>query len=225
MRKQIFLIVTKRLSPSLIILCLIFIALKIYRSNQPKDINYANLEKLLSIQDWEGADYETSMLMQNITNRSRPPLYEVERFLNLNQFHRPIIVSEIPCEDLLKIDKLWTQYSENRLGFTAQRAMLKPLDSNFTGNTDINTEKFSEKFREKLKWEDYYYLYPGDEEHNKKHYQKTKNTPLTKIPYGYLPYKLYSDTYSLKVIQGQGYVDMTHVIASTVKKVVDCSKK
>ena len=56
-------------------------------------------------------------------------------------------------------------------------------------------------------------------------YQKIKNIPLSKIPDGYFPDKLYTDTYSLKVLQGQGYVDMTLVITSTVKKVEDCSEK
>lgn len=200
--------------------------MKIYISNQPKDINYANLERLLSIQDWEGADYETSILMQKITNQSRSPLYRVNNLLTLNQFHQPIIVSKISCKDLLKIDKLWTQYSKNRLVFTPQRAILKPLEPEFK---TIEVIKLNQKFRATLKWERYYSAHGEDKErrqrYNKRHYQKVINIPLTEISYGYLPYKLYSDTYYLKIANSWGYYNMPLVITSTVRKVEHCSEK
>lgn len=220
------LIKSKRFYQLLVIFCLMLIGLKIYRSNQPKDIDYANLEKLLSIQDWESADYETSKIMQEITDQSRPLSDKIHNSLTLNQFHRPIIVNEIPCEDLLTIDKLWTEYSENRLGFTAQRAMLKPLDSKLKTLNDV---KLNKKFREILKWETYYSAHGADkersQENNQTHYQKVKNIPVTAISYGYLPYKLYSNTYSLKVANSWAYYDMPSRVISTAKKVEECSKK
>ena len=221
------LITTKSFYQLLIIFCLIFMVLKINKSNQTKDVNYANLERLLSIQDWEGADYETSILMQEITNQHRHILYPIEKFLGLNQFHQPIIVSNIPCKDLLKIDNLWTQYSKNRLGFTVQRNILKPLASELEVETvEDKDAKVHRRIREILKWKGFYLAdRPGeeDEERNKKHYQKVKNIPISRIPYGYLPYKLYSDTMFLKLVTSWGYIDLPYTIMSTVEKVEDCS--
>ncbi|MGK7941663.1 MAG: GUN4 domain-containing protein [Crocosphaera sp.] len=206
--------------------------LKTHRYNLQKDLHYSNLEKLLSRQDWEKADYETSLLMQKITDQHRNILYNVVRFILIDQFHQRIIINDISCEDLLKIDNLWTRYSKNRLGFTVQRTILKPLDSELKIETEEDMDsRFTRRTMEILKWKEYYpypnYLSELEKQHDQKiqeeHYQKIKNIPISKIPYGYLPYKLYTDTMFTKIINSWGYINMPHNISSTVKKVEECS--
>ena len=80
-------ITTKKFSYLLIIILLIFVisrifkVLKINQSNLQIDIHYSNLEQLLIEQNWGKADYETSLLMQEITNQNRHILYGIERFI------------------------------------------------------------------------------------------------------------------------------------------------
>ena len=59
----------------------IFKVLKINQSNLQIDIHYSNLEQLLIEQNWGKADYETSLLRQEITNQNRHILYGIERFI------------------------------------------------------------------------------------------------------------------------------------------------
>ena len=127
------LITTKKFYQLLILIFLIFATLrtleilKINRANRQEELHYSNLEKLLSTQDWEKADYETSLLMEEITNQQRYPLSDFVNFITLGQFHQKIIIDDISCKDLLKIDSLWTKYSENRLGFSVQRKILNTI--------------------------------------------------------------------------------------------------
>lgn len=229
---------TKKIYQLLIVIFLIVAILRtlkilrIHRHNLQKDLHYSKLEKLLSLQNWEKADYETSLLMQSITNQHRHPLYKIERFIGLDQFHQRIIINDISCQDLLKIDNLWTRYSENRLGFSVQRTILKPLDSELKIETEEDMDaRTGRRTMEILQWKGYYPYpsYPSELEKKRsqkvkeEHYQKIKNIPISKIPYGYLPYKLYTDTMFTKIINSWGYITMPDNIRSTVKKVEECS--
>ena len=230
-------ITTKKFSYLLIIILLIFVisrifkVLKIHKSKLQIDIHYSNLEKLLIGQNWEEADYETSLLMQEITNKNRHILYGIERFILIDQFHQAIIIDDISCQDLLKIDNLWTKNSENRLGFSVQRNMLKPLDSELKIKTEEDIDaRIGRRTAEILKWKRYY-PYPSyssesqkqrDQKVKEEHYRKIKNIPISEIPYGHLPYKLYTDTMFRKIINSWGYIDMPDRIRATVRKVEKC---
>lgn len=68
-------------------------------------INYTKLRFLLELQQWKEADDETLNLM-----------------IKLKSIYK---TSQLPCEDLWIMDKLWQDYSSNQFGFLVQRELLK----------------------------------------------------------------------------------------------------
>jgi hypothetical protein len=71
--------------------------------------SYTHLQNLLAEQHWEAADKETAKLMLKIAGR------EAEGWLDSQA------IAQFPCADLKIIDQLWTEYSQGRFGFTAQK--------------------------------------------------------------------------------------------------------
>lgn len=71
-------------------------------------VNYDSLAKLLASKMWRQADEETRALMLKISRRVDAGWLREEDFVNF------------PCSDLDTIDYLWTYYSNERFGFTAQ---------------------------------------------------------------------------------------------------------
>ncbi len=66
--------------------------------------NYSNLEKLLSMQQWEKSDLETGKIVLQLLS------------------HNPVDnISFIPAEDIQNIDKLWGSNSNGRFGFRVQK--------------------------------------------------------------------------------------------------------
>jgi serine/threonine protein kinase len=71
-------------------------------------VNYKKLQNLLASKKWQQADQETWVLMCQILSKS----------LSSYLFSRDI--ENLPCEDLQKIDHLWTKYSNGHFGFSIQ---------------------------------------------------------------------------------------------------------
>lgn len=71
-------------------------------------VNYNSLAELLSASKWRQADEETRAVMLKISQRESAGWLREEDFANF------------PCSDLDTIDYLWTYYSNEHFGFTAQ---------------------------------------------------------------------------------------------------------
>ncbi|MBC6481961.1 MAG: GUN4 domain-containing protein [Hormoscilla sp. GM7CHS1pb] len=67
---------------------------------------YHKLQDLLAAGEWEEADRETALVMQQVAGRGWLSIEALEKF---------------PCEDLHAIDKLWVKYSDGRFGFSVQK--------------------------------------------------------------------------------------------------------
>ncbi|MEH2064833.1 MAG: GUN4 domain-containing protein [Nostoc sp.] len=68
---------------------------------------YAQLEYSLKKGEWIEADETTKNLLLKVANVQ-------QNYFNLTDFQR------IPCKDIRKIDKLWTDYSKGHFGYSAQ---------------------------------------------------------------------------------------------------------
>ena len=200
------------------ILCLMLAILWFYQSLPLKPLDYGHLDKLLATQDWEAADYETSILMQKITSQQRRFSAKFLDIVFLGQLRIPIQVSKIPCQHLLMLNKLWTQYSENRFGFSIQRSVWKTLDSDLRENVDTMTLEYSKIFFGKvgIEWG------RGQRESI---YEKIENFSLTELPHGYLPHDFYYKTYSLKEVNGVGYSSFPSRIMSILIDIESCLSK
>jgi uncharacterized caspase-like protein len=107
---------------------------------------YAHLENLLSEGKWKEADDETALKMWEIAGRQDDHMLRVEDF------------AKISCEDLRTIDTLWTKYSKEHFGFTAQSRIWQSGD----------IKKDLSKFVDRVEWGKlekngnfYYYLMNG----------------------------------------------------------------
>jgi GUN4-like len=98
-------------------------------------VNYRPLEKLLAAGKWQEADKETARMTLIIANR------EKEGWLRLED------ISNIPCEDLRTIDKLWVTYSHGRFGFSVQNEIYTSLGAR--GKYD---EKMTLLFGDRVGW-------------------------------------------------------------------------
>ena len=103
-------------------------------------INYINLQKLLEQKKWKEADDITFKLMlksakhQNQDWTDRDWLSEQD-------------INSFACEDLIIVDRLWSQYSNNQLGLSEQ---IKLWNDAVTNSTTI-TETYRQ-FAERVKW-------------------------------------------------------------------------
>jgi serine/threonine protein kinase len=83
--------------------------------DRESNIDYQNLENLLTNKQYQQADRETWQLLMRLSDR------EEEGFLNLDA------IAKINRQDLLLIDRLWREASDNRFGFTIQKQIYQQL--------------------------------------------------------------------------------------------------
>ena len=74
------------------------------------------LENLLIAEKWKEADAETANIIFEIANRSGTHGYLSDEEWEV-----------LPCQDLERIDQLWTDYSKGHFGFSIQKAIYKSL--------------------------------------------------------------------------------------------------
>lgn len=81
----------------------------------PSGINYTPLQACLERQAWQEADRLTTQILLRLAGLGRDRKLLAEH------------VRDIPCEDLLLLDRLWEGASRGRFGFSAQRRIWEPL--------------------------------------------------------------------------------------------------
>ena len=94
-------------------------------------VNYTQLSNYLTHKEWKKADEETLNIMSEICEKQK------DNFWNEEDINR------IPCSEILEIDKLWRESSNNNFGFTIQKNIWEKLES--IDREDIIQEKFAEK--------------------------------------------------------------------------------
>ena len=99
--------------------------------------NYNQLEKYLKTQDWQKANQETIDIMLKVTKQ------DSKGFLDTNS------IKKFPCKDLVHLNQLWQDYSQDKFGFSAQKSKYEE-----TGNTiGKYNEKTFNKFGNNVGWQ------------------------------------------------------------------------
>jgi len=83
--------------------------------NASLNASYARLEALLKVENWKGADEQTTNLMLKVSNREK------------DSYIDPASMASYPCEDLLRLDRLWKAYSSGRFGFSVQQSIWRSI--------------------------------------------------------------------------------------------------
>jgi hypothetical protein len=100
----------------------------------PSGVDYRPLNNLLQQRNWQDADEETAERLLEAVGRSGGELTLAD-------------VARIPCEDLQVVDRLWTDYSQERFGLSAQWQIWQNLGQ---GN-DYN-ERLWKTFSNRVAW-------------------------------------------------------------------------
>lgn len=98
-------------------------------------IDYTQLQQLLKNQQWQDADLETRDRMLQTVNRQTVGWFRADDF------------QHFPRTDLLTIDRLWSQSSNGRFGFSVQARIWQEVRSNRGSDYQI---KYS--FGDRLQW-------------------------------------------------------------------------
>jgi hypothetical protein len=104
---------------------------------------YQPLETYLSQGNWQEADKETLKMMLRTVGKGE------------NQYLTPDELLTFPCDDLLRIDRLWVDHSDGRFGFSVQKDIYLECGGIPDGQYDEEAfKKFGDRvmWREKNKW-------------------------------------------------------------------------
>ncbi len=118
---------------------------------QLQNRRHEKLEALLKAKEWEAADKETYDVMIRTVGK------ELGQFLTVEELRT------FPCEDLLRMDRLWVENSDGRFGFSIQKEIYKHECGCELGGK-YNPDNFS-KLMEKVGWKerlDYLHAPPGN---------------------------------------------------------------
>lgn len=77
--------------------------------------SYDRLAIYLQQNNWEAADRETYELLLKLAGDKS----QARGYIDLNEFEN------LPCSDLIKLDELWREASDGKLGFSAQQIIYK----------------------------------------------------------------------------------------------------
>lgn len=102
-----------------------------------KGVDYTKLRDLLAAENWEDADYETSLVMLQAVGRKKGNWIKDEELLNF------------PCTDFRTIDRLWVKYSNGHFGFSVQKEIYLSVGGKPDGKYD---EEAWEKFGDRVGW-------------------------------------------------------------------------
>ena len=94
-------------------------------------VNYTQLSNYLTHKEWKKADEETLNIMNEICEKQKDDFWNEED------------INRISCSEILEIDKLWRESSNNNFGLTIQKNIWEKLES--IDKEDIIQEKFAEK--------------------------------------------------------------------------------
>lgn len=84
-----------------------------------KGISYSKLQGFLAQRNWKDADQETWAILCKSLGLAP------ETSIDCNQIH------ELPCDDLITLDRLWMYYSDGRFGFTPQRQIYESVKRDY----------------------------------------------------------------------------------------------
>ncbi|MEM8719507.1 MAG: GUN4 domain-containing protein [Cyanobacteria bacterium P01_G01_bin.39] len=99
---------------------------------------YQDLQNYLAAENWFEADKETIRVILAVTAK------EIEELT-------PEDIQHFPCNDLMVIDRLWTNYSDGRFGFTPQLKIYQEQGGNFDTTVEQN-QQLIETWGEHLGW-------------------------------------------------------------------------
>ncbi|NEQ96732.1 MAG: hypothetical protein F6K30_08415 [Cyanothece sp. SIO2G6] len=103
-------------------------------ANQVQDSLYDDLERYLRQQEWRKADEETYQVMIAVLGKEKGDWFTEEE------------LRTFPCEDLLRVDRLWREASNDHFGFSAQKAVWEECGSPMDYNSDW------ERFGDRVGW-------------------------------------------------------------------------
>ncbi|MEM6502023.1 MAG: GUN4 domain-containing protein [Cyanobacteria bacterium P01_C01_bin.89] len=158
---------------------------------EPMEVSYQKLEELLAAGDWRAADEETYQLMRKA---AKP-----EQFTGA-------VIADVPCEDLLTINRLWIQYSEGKWGFGIQDKIWKECGSPMSN--DVTWERFGNRigWRKSDKWLD----------------REELNFNLETSPNGHLPWCMWSGVTCHHCLESGGGVEWDQNFSTLSNKLRDC---
>jgi GUN4-like len=107
------------------------------RGLYPTPRDYSQLEKFLKEGQWEAADYETYLVMLRVVDRRE------------GDWIRPDEMKSFPSCELRTIDRLWTQYSQGKFGFSIQKQIYETVRNschNFDERAQIESDRQSDMF-------------------------------------------------------------------------------
>jgi hypothetical protein len=89
---------------------------------ESRQVNYSQLEKLLSTRQWMEADKETSLLIGRLLRRTLDDetFFGYSRLDFLKMRTHQVLTRGLPCKDLNIIDELWSKNSDGQFGFNSQ---------------------------------------------------------------------------------------------------------
>jgi eukaryotic-like serine/threonine-protein kinase len=143
--------------------------------NQP---NYTPLETYLQNKQWQQADIETDKLILKVAGEKSA--------LDAQSSEK------IPCKSLQKIDRLWTENSDGRFGFTPQKKVYLATGNDFNDYVESTYEAFGDR----LSWR----IFGSWKRYQDFDFQAI-DTAIT--PSGYLPSpgKVASDRQNLRIFE------------------------
>ena len=138
--------------------------------------DYSYLEKLLVAQQWKEADEETChklvevirvelehgrlsdewLLLEDLPNEDKSKKFDIliRGFGKLNQN----VLAGFPLSELINLDQLWRNYSDDWFGYSPQLEVWKSLGGRETPyelfENQEEANRISELFRQELGWED-----------------------------------------------------------------------
>lgn len=141
--------------------------------------DYSQLQTYLQQQNWRAADQATfdAMLQAAGTNSQSQGRFQLDEW------------REFSCTDLKEVDRLWSEASNGKLGFSIQKRILDAVQRNYIvfytriGWFDLltNTWKVAWNYNQDMKKAEY-------------SAEPLFDTPLQEFPEGYLPAKLEWET-------------------------------
>ncbi len=100
---------------------------------------FKQLQELLAAGDWRQADRETIQVILSVTKA--PDLESIS----------PNDVRQFPCNELHVIDRLWTNYSQGRFGFSVQAQLYQSVGGSLE-TTIAQDYSVIERFGDRVGW-------------------------------------------------------------------------
>jgi len=186
---------------AIMFLCLVTLATLHWKSKQ---FSYHRLEELLLQNNWIEADKETSRIIGKLTMKAvdKKFFFGYSRLDLFGLDTLETLTSDLQCENLQEIDGLWSKYSSEKFGFTAQLNILYRLGivAKLEGQRKSLNYQDVDKFEKELQW--LQSLSDGS------FASKSWYGSIDKKPVGFLPSYLWAISNSRKSIGGGAVISV-----------------